>query len=49
MKIELTELEYKLLNLFRTLDAKEKATVLSAGSGLPSAQPASASPDQTAV
>ena len=49
MKIELTELEYELLNLFRALDPQEKITVLSAGSELPSAPEACASPVQKAV
>lgn len=49
MNIELTELEYKLLNLFMKLNEKEKITVLSTGAGLPSGQPASAFPDRKAV
>lgn len=49
MKIELTELEYELLNLFRALDPQEKITVLSTGSVLPSVPEACASPAQKAV
>lgn len=49
MKIELTESEYALLNLFRQLNKEEKLTVLSSGAGLPSGQSASAFPDRKAV
>ena len=49
MKIELTKTEYELLQLFRQLTTEEKLTVLSAGSALPSARPASASPALTTV
>ena len=49
MNIELTELEYRLLELFMNLNEQEKLTVLSAGSAPPSAPRACASPVQTAV